>query len=221
MGPPYGAVLCDIDGVLRLWPTDAMPGVDRAYGLPEGALAATAFHPDRLLPAITGRVSDEEWREGIALALADRCGGWERARALVADWTAISGAVNQEMAALLTAVSRHVPVVLVSNATTRLESDLAALGLDGIALHVVNSSRVGVAKPDPEIYRIARERSGVPVDASVLFVDDTPRNVTAAEEAGLVARFFGETGDVLADLVSILPEGDRGAWTPVPREAAN
>ncbi|NKZ00669.1 HAD family hydrolase [Nocardiopsis alborubida] len=227
MGPPYGAVLCDVDGVLRLWPPDAMPGVDRAYGLAEGTLAATAFHPDLLLPAITGRVSDEEWREGVALALADRCGGQERARALVADWTAIPGTVNQEMAGLLTAVNRHVPVVLVSNATTRLESDLAALGLDGVALDVVNSSRVGVAKPDPEFYRIAEEsvsgtRSGAFTGAPVLFVDDTPENVAAAEDAGLSALLWGRD-DVLGHLAAVLPEGDRGprAHVRVPGEAPN
>ena len=75
------ALLCDIDGVLRLWPKDGMAGVDRAHGLPEGTLAATAFHPDLLLPAITGRVSDVQWRESVAEALTDRCGGSEPARA--------------------------------------------------------------------------------------------------------------------------------------------
>lgn len=53
-----------------------MLAVDRRYGLPEGTLAGTAFHPDHLLPAITGRVTDEEWRAGVAAALAGSVWWW-------------------------------------------------------------------------------------------------------------------------------------------------
>lgn len=195
----YGALLCDVDGILRLWPKDGMSGVDRAYGLPEGTLAGTAFHPDHLLPAITGRVSDQEWREGIALALADRCGGEHRARLLVADWTAIRPGVDEDIVALLTNTRRRIPVVLVTNATTRFESDLADLGLTGVANAIVNSSRVGVAKPEPGIYRIAAERAGVPVE-DCLFTDDTEANVTAAREHGLNGLHYRHVDELRAIL---------------------
>lgn len=181
------ALLCDIDGVLRLWPEDGMPGVDRAHDLPEGTLAATAFHPDLLLPAITGRVSDAQWRDNVAEALADRCGGRERARAVITAWNAVAASVNEEMAVLLTRLRTRIPVLLVSNATDRLDSDLAALGLDGFS--VVNSSQVGAAKPDPRIYRVAAERAGVdPSDC--LFVDDSEQNVTAARDLGFHGVWF-------------------------------
>ncbi|WP_212747356.1 hypothetical protein [Streptomyces montanus] len=43
MPPPhYDAVLCDIDGVLRHWP--AADAIERAQGLPAGALAAAAHY---------------------------------------------------------------------------------------------------------------------------------------------------------------------------------
>ncbi|WP_017590662.1 HAD-IA family hydrolase [Nocardiopsis ganjiahuensis] len=209
MEAPFRAVLCDVDGVLRLWPAGGgMAGVDRAHGLPEGTLAATAFHPDHLLPAITGAVSDEEWREGIAAALADRWCSPERARAVVADWTAIVPGVNAELAALLRRVGRVAPVFLVSNATSRLESDLAALGLDDCATGVVNSSRVGVAKPDPRIYRVALDRLGDEGrGGSVLFVDDSAENVAAAREAGLAGVHYRGLDDVRELLESFLPAG--------------
>ncbi|MFF4041276.1 hypothetical protein [Streptomyces sp. NPDC001816] len=38
-------------------------------------------------------------------------------------------------------------VSLVSKGTTRLEQDLAGQGLDGLARAVVNTARIGVAKP--------------------------------------------------------------------------
>lgn len=209
----YGALLCDVDGILRLWPKDGMPGVDRAYGLPEGTLAATAFHPGHLLPAITGRVSDEEWRESIALALADRCGGDEQARRLVADWTAVRPRVDEDVVALLTTTRRRIPVVLVTNATTRFESDLADLGLTGVANDIVNSSRVGVAKPEPGIYRIAAERAGVSVQ-ECLFVDDTEVNVAAAREHGLNGLHYRSVDELRAVLDGLGPDDVRD---PRPR----
>lgn len=182
------ALLCDIDGVLRLWPENGgMPGIDRAHGLPEGTLAATAFHPDLLLPAITGRVTDVRWRENVAEALADRCGGMEHARAVIAAWNAVTASVNEEMAALLAQVRTRIPVLLVSNATDRLDPDLATLGLDGFS--VVNSSQVGAAKPDPRIYRVAAERAEVDPSAC-LFVDDSEKNVTAARALGFRGVWF-------------------------------
>ncbi|MFF3721723.1 HAD family hydrolase [Streptomyces erythrochromogenes] len=80
--------------------------------------------------------------------------------------------VDQEVVALLRAVREVAPVALVSNATTRLERDLDRQGLAGLADRVVNTARIGVAKPDPRVYRIAAERLGVAIERC-LFVDDT------------------------------------------------
>lgn len=179
---PRGAVLCDVDGVLRLWPD--MTELDYAHQVPAGTLASVAFDPELLQPAITGAVTDEQWRIGIARALVPKCGSTAAAQELVADWTAVAADVDDDVAALLRNARRRVPVVLVSNATTRLESDLAALGVADVATDVVNSARVGVAKPDPRIYAIAAERAGVPAERC-LFVDDTAENVAAAEATGM------------------------------------
>ncbi|MFG2669294.1 hypothetical protein [Streptomyces sp. NPDC048445] len=64
------------------------------------------------------------------------------------------------MVALLASVREVAAVALVSNATTRLELDLDRQGLSGVADAVVNTARIGVAKPDPRVYRIAAERVG-------------------------------------------------------------
>lgn len=42
------AVLCDIDGVLRIW--DSVAEMEREHGFEVGALFATAFRPDLLQP---------------------------------------------------------------------------------------------------------------------------------------------------------------------------
>lgn len=180
---PYDAILCDLDGVLRLWNTPTMADLDRAHGVPEGTLAATAFAPTRLLPAIQGTHTDEQWRASVTEALLP---AYPNAPALVAAWTAMTGEVDEEVAALLAAARREVPVVLVTNATTRLESDLAALGILDLVDHVISSARVGVAKPDPRIYHEAAIKAGAQ-PTHCLFIDDSEPNVTAARALGMTA----------------------------------
>jgi putative hydrolase of the HAD superfamily len=186
---PFDAVLCDIDGVLRLWDPDAMPGLDRAYGLAPGTLASAAFAPERLRLAVTGVLTDEAWRRSVAEALTDACGSAERARTMTTEWTALAGRVNDEILTLLTDVRRHAPVVLVSNATNRLEDDLAALGLSDAVDAVVNTARIGVAKPDAAVYALAAERAGAAVERC-LFIDDTLANVHAAQEVGMIGHHY-------------------------------
>ncbi|HEX5115569.1 MAG TPA: HAD family phosphatase [Pseudonocardiaceae bacterium] len=203
---PYDAVLCDIDGVLRRWP-DA-DDIERAHGLPPGALASTAFAPARLDPATTGLVTDEQWRSAVADDLAASCGSPERARAAVSAWSALVPVVNDDVVALLTMARRTVPVALVSNATTRLESDLRRHRLTDLADAVINSARVGVAKPDRRIYLVAAQRVGVPADRC-LFVDDTAANVVAARELGMIAVHYRGIDDLRAALVPAGSTGDR------------
>ncbi|GAA2744985.1 HAD-IA family hydrolase [Kitasatospora cinereorecta] len=196
-GETFEAVLCDLDGVLRLWDPDGMTGLDRQYGLPEGSLAAAAFRAERLLPAVTGAVTDEQWRAAVAGDLAEPCGSAGRAAELVAAWGRQANEVDHEVLALLTAVRRRMPVVLVSNATTRLERDLTALGLDTAVDAVVNTARIGVAKPDERVYRIAAERAGVPPQRC-LFVDDTPANVVAARAVGMTGHHYRDPAGLRA-----------------------
>lgn len=190
---PYDVLLCDIDGVLRHWP-DAGE-LERVNGLPLGALAASAFAPARLEPAITGVVTDGEWRAAIAADLAETFGSVARADAVVAAWSALVPRVDVDVVKLLANIRPAAMVVLVTNATTRLEADLVCQGLDGVADLVVNSARVGVAKPDPRIFRIAAERAGARLDRC-LFIDDTQTNVEAARSIGMTARHYRTIDDL-------------------------
>lgn len=67
----------------------------------------------------------------------------------VADWSAHAGNVDEHALRLVRSQRAHRRVALISNATSRLETDLATLGLDNEFDAVFNSSRLGVAKPDP------------------------------------------------------------------------
>jgi putative hydrolase of the HAD superfamily len=60
------------DGVLRTWEKRSFAVLEATYGLPNGSMAAVAFDAARLLPAITGSVSDDEWRAGVRAELVGR-----------------------------------------------------------------------------------------------------------------------------------------------------
>ncbi|WP_436776597.1 HAD-IA family hydrolase [Yinghuangia sp. YIM S09857] len=195
--PRYEAVLCDIDGVLRHWPaTDAL---EQAHELPPGALPAAAFAPARLLPAITGEITDEQWRAAVARDLADACGSKERAHAAVVAWTETLPAVDHDVVTWLKRMRKVASVALVSNGTTRLERDLVRQGLADLADTIINTARIGVAKPDTRVFHIAAERVGTPVQLC-LFIDDTAANVEAAREAGMTAIHYHRFEDLRAAL---------------------
>jgi putative hydrolase of the HAD superfamily len=205
---PFDAVLCDLDGVVRLW-GDGMEQLDAAYGLPTGTLAAHAFAPYRLRPAIIGQVTDEEWRESVAYDLATPCGSLARARRLVGEWSSLVGEVDHTVLGLLATARRYVPVALVSNATTRLEHDLATLGLLDTVDAVINTARLGFCKPDVRVMRHAAERVGASPERC-LFVDDSAENVEAARTLGMTGVLYRSAVD-LRTALAWLPQGSSPA----------
>ena len=72
----------------------------------------------------------------------------------------------------------------------------AARPLEQYFDRVIVSYEVGVVKPGPEIYQIALKAVGVPAE-QVLFVDDRPENLEAAERAGIQTLHF--TSDASID----------------------
>lgn len=182
------AVLCDLDGVIRDWTAQDATGIERRFGLPPGAITSVAFDPVLLLPAITGDVSDEAWREQIVDRLHERHPDVDAGGAIAA-WSEPAGTIDREVLALLQIARRRAPVVLVTNATSRLDRDLARLGVDDAFDHIVNSSVVGAAKPDRAIFDHALGLAGA--DArETLYIDDTERYHGPAVELGLICHHY-------------------------------
>jgi putative hydrolase of the HAD superfamily len=65
----------------------------------------------------------------------------------------------------------------------------------------VFSSRVRLIKPDPAIFRLAEQRLALD-PPNTLFIDDSPRNVAAAQAAGWQALHFTNAARLAADLRS-------------------
>lgn len=72
--------------------------------------------------------------------------------------------------------------------------------LEGFFDELVISSHVGIVKPDPAIYELALEKLGVK-PSEALFIDDSPRNVAAAQALGMEGLLFVRAEQLRQDLM--------------------
>ncbi|MET8339507.1 HAD family hydrolase [Streptosporangium canum] len=200
---PFDALLCDFDGVLRFYDARTHARIDQAYGLAPGTILKTALSPALMEPAILGRITCEEWEDSLVTTFTEVLGSPVRAARLVEEFAAVPARIDEQMRDLLAQAQRYVPVVLVTNATTRLEEDLDRLGMTYFADDVVSSARVGIAKPDRRIYELAADRAGAAPERC-LFIDDRAENVEAAVRLGMTGVHFRDVEDARAALA---PEG--------------
>jgi putative hydrolase of the HAD superfamily len=177
------ALFVDLDGVIRIWDPSNDEHAEQRAQLPAGAIKRAAFAPDLLTQAITGRITDDEWRRRAERRLQSQFPDADVTSA-VAAWSASPGKIDAAVLDLVRACRATVPVVLVTNATSRLVQDLECLGIAEEFDHIVNSSSIGCSKPQPQVFCHALGLVGAP-PAQALFVDDTEGHVAAATQVGL------------------------------------
>ena len=98
-----------------------------------------------------------------------------------------------EMHELVAWAAQHYKVGLLSNIMPGFISDMIAGGLlPNIEYDtIIDSSEVRAIKPEPQIYQIAQDQSGV--DASeILFIDDSRTNIMAASQLGWKVLWFDD-----------------------------
>ncbi|MEU3408768.1 HAD-IA family hydrolase [Streptomyces sp. NPDC006670] len=190
-GRPFDAVLCDLDNVIRYYDSSLVAELERAAGLPEGTTASVAFHPEQGGPLIRGEVTKDQWAESVAERLGSEVPlPAPQARELAGALARSPFWADEDVVSELRGVrAAGLSLVLVTNAALDLGEDLAAMGLEDLADHVVNSALEGVAKPDPEIYSIAAGLAGAAPERC-LFVDDGRENVEAAVALGMTGVLF-------------------------------
>ncbi len=203
--PKVSAILLDAGGVLvfpepaNLLPPLREAGVDPDLATLERAhYQAMAAQDREALPPAPATW----WRDYLTTYLA-ACGVAEaRCEQLAAEiaqhprrygWAHAGLGVKDGLRAL---AGLGLPMGVVSNSNGTVEGDLRRVGVcyvpggpeaGGVPMGVIlDSAVVGVAKPDPGIFRIALDALNVPADGSVLHVGDSLRyDVAGALAAGL------------------------------------
>lgn len=91
------------------------------------------------------------------------------------------------------------PLALLSNAPESLVRAIEAEPWAGLFSHRFYSARLGLSKPDPEIYRrVAHGLQARPED--IIFIDDREANIQAAAAEGIHAIHFTSAADLAGQL---------------------
>jgi epoxide hydrolase-like predicted phosphatase len=205
------AVIWDYGGVFSGSPFGAMAGVAREMGV----------DPDRFLEIVFGpydRDTDHPWHR---LERGETT--LEQARAEIIEIGRREG-IDSDPFHLFTAMSRGgggmrdavvefarelklsglLTALVTNNALEFRDFWRRSIPLEELFHHVIDSSEVGLRKPDPRIFELALERLGVPAESAV-FLDDYVGNVEAARRVGIQGvQVTDDYADALAELSRLL-----------------
>ena len=111
------------------------------------------------------------------------------AQAAVHDWMVHTGTIDPDVLEIVRWARSGLRVVLFSNSTSRLEDDIARLGLTDEVDGVTSSADIGLTKPDPDVFsRIALQNRLM--FSEIAFVDRSAENVATAEILGIRSHLY-------------------------------
>lgn len=189
MCKPIKAIIFDVGGVL-VRTEDPTPrrqlAADLAMSL--DALCGIVFGSDIWNLVQTGRITnDDHWR------VVGRCLGLAWPDKVIAFRTAFFSGdrLDRDLISFIRRLRPRYKIALLSNAPGNLRPWIAEeWGVpDDTFDEIVVSAEEGIAKPDPEIYRVTLARLNV-APHEAIFVDDFVENVEAARALGIKAIHF-------------------------------
>lgn len=200
------AVLFDFGGVILTSPFEAFSKYEAEIGVPDGLLRGlNATNPDANAWARLER-SEVSIDEFCALyeAEAAAAGHTIDARRVL---EALAGELRPEMVEALRRCSAQLKTACLTNnfVTTPGHVDREPQMAEVMALFhvVVESSKVGVRKPDPRFYEMACELLDVKPEACV-FLDDLGINLKPARAMGMTTIKVVGPQQALADLAAVV-----------------
>ena len=201
------AVVVDIGGVLERvddasWPQQWIARWESRRGLPAGHVAdRIAGHapPDDVA---TGRITEAEVRDLYAAALgldvAETDAMWAEM------WDAYCGELDVAMRDFVAGLRPAYRTAILSNsADGARREEQRRYDFEGLVDEVVYSHEVGIAKPDPAVFRLTEQLLGV-ARREVVFIDDHDGHVEAARRHGWYAVLHTDTQQTIAEVTALL-----------------
>ncbi len=210
MGPSQGrveAVIWDFGGVFTSSPFEAFNRFEALRGLPKNFIRnVNATNPDANAWARFERAEIGETEFDGMFAADSRALGHEvRGRDVL---PLLSGDLRPRVVAALDAVARRFKTGCITNNVAAGEGPGMA-GAAGRAheiaavmarfAHVIESSKLGIRKPDPRIYALMCEALDVP-PAACIYLDDLGVNLKPARAMGMTTIKVESESQLLADL---------------------
>ena len=199
---PINAALFDFGGVILSSPFDAFARYEADRGLPPGFLrSVNATDPDTNAWARLER--SEVDLDGFAAAfeeesstLGHRVPGWDVLELLAGD-------LRPEMVEAVRRCGERLKTALLTNNVTGMEANGELADVVAMFDVVVESSVVGVRKPDPAFYEIACEQLGIEPREAV-FLDDLGINLKPARAMGMATIKVGDPAVAIAELEAVV-----------------
>ncbi|MDO6962847.1 HAD family hydrolase [Rhizobium alvei] len=143
------------------------------------------------------------WAEAEALLIASHPDQAERIRAFRKHWhEMVSHAYDDSVTLLKRFIDEGRDVTMLTNfADDTFDQAQEIFPFLTLPRGVTVSARVGLIKPDPEIYRVHTERFGL-VPERTLFIDDSLPNIEAARAFGWQAIHYSGAEKLRADLAA-------------------
>jgi putative hydrolase of the HAD superfamily len=204
--PPIRAALFDFGGVILSSPFEAFARYEAEHGLPEGFIRQlNATNPDTNAWARLER-SEVNIDEFCSLFEAEaRAAGHELSG------REVIGMLSDELRPAMVEAVRRCSERLVTGLLTNnfvigeghVDRETEMGDVLGLFDEIIESSRVGVRKPDAEFYAIACERLGIE-PAEAVFLDDLGVNLKPARALGMTTIKVEDPDQAIADLEAVV-----------------
>lgn len=191
----YGAVLWDFGGVISTSPFEAFNAYEDANGLPRDLIRTlNATNPDTNAWAHFER-GDHTVEQFVAAFEAEAAAAGHTVDA-VAVLQALRGEMRPEVFAMIDAINA---AGLMNAGVTNNFAPMEPADWHAKFKVIIESSRVGVRKPDPRFYELACDALGVRPDECV-YLDDLGINLKPAKAMGMTTIKFVDPQVALAEL---------------------
>lgn len=119
-------------------------------------------------------------------------------------WDLYCGTLNTDMYRFCASLRPRYRTGILSNSTDGARrEEQRRYGFEQLVDVLVYSHEVGVAKPDPAIYRLTAEKLGVP-EGEVILIDDVAENVEAASDCGWIAVLHRDSATTINEVRRLL-----------------
>lgn len=196
-------VVFDIGDVLERVDDSQWPGPwEQRLGLEPGGFAAAMAHHEPNRSVATGELSEAEMRQGWMSVFGLEENTLDELMRDMWDW--YCGELDAEMFDYFVGLrDRYRTAILSNSGDGARREEQRRYGFEDITEVIIYSHEVGLAKPDPEIYRLTTEQLRVD-PCEIVFLDDKEENVVAARRFGWHAVVHTTAAESIAAIEAIL-----------------